>query len=84
MNIYLPIGKSSTNQWRTQDFSYGGVDLIRGGADSLGSYISKILYVETKESGPLGGVPGARPLDPPMVLATHHLSFYSCNANLQH
>ena len=32
----------------------GHVDLV-GGVDSRGSYISKILYVETKESGPLGG-----------------------------
>ena len=35
--------------------------------DSRGSYISKILYVKTKESGPLGGrVPGM-PLDLPMT-----------------
>ena len=26
-----------------------------GGVDSRGSYVSKILYVKTKESGPLGG-----------------------------
>ena len=26
-----------------------------GGVDSQGGYISKILYVKTKESGPLGG-----------------------------
>ena len=45
----------------------GGVDLI--GVDSRGSYISKILYVETKESGPLGGAcAGYAPLDPPMVM----------------
>ena len=31
----------------------------------------KILYVETKEFGPLGGVPGARPLDPPMQTGRH-------------
>ena len=31
---------------------------------SLGSYVLKILYVETKESGPLGG--RAHPQDPPM------------------
>ena len=36
--------------------------------DSRGGYISKILYVETKESGPLGGYAWARPLlDPPMA-----------------
>ena len=26
-----------------------------GGADSRDGYVSKILYIETKESGPLGG-----------------------------
>ena len=50
-------------QWRIQDFSYGG----GGGVDSRGGYVSKILYVETKESRPLAGVRWARPLDPPMV-----------------
>ena len=41
---------------------------ISGGSsvDSRGGYISKILYVKTKQSGPLGGVRGARPLDPPI------------------
>ena len=34
--------------------------------DSRGGYVSKILYVEMKGSGPLGGVCRARPLDPPM------------------
>ena len=46
----------------------GGVDLVGGGVDSRGGYVLKILYVKTKELGPLGG--GARrarpPLDPPM------------------
>ena len=40
--------------------------------DSRGGYILKILYVETKESGPLGGVRWARPLDLPM----------KCNINI--
>ena len=40
------------------------MDLVGGGVDSRGGYVSKILYVKTKELGPLGG---ARPLDPPMV-----------------
>ena len=47
----------------------GGVDLVggAGGFDSWSSYISKILYVEMKESGPLvGGVRWARPLDLPL------------------
>ena len=34
------------------------MDLVGGGVDSRGSYVLKILYVEMKESGPLGwGVP---------------------------
>ena len=33
----------------------GDVDLVGGGMDSRGGYISKILYVAMKESGPLGG-----------------------------
>ena len=33
----------------------------RGGVDSQGGYISNILYVKTKESGPLGSVHQARP-----------------------
>ena len=35
---------------------------VWGGINSRGSYILKILYVETKESGPLGGhAPGKPP-----------------------
>ena len=46
----------------------GGVDLVRGAVDPRGGYVSKILHVKTKESGPVGGgVRRARPpLDPPM------------------
>ena len=44
------------------------MDLIGGGLDSRGGYVSKILYVKTKESGPLGGMHRVRPLDPPMFL----------------
>ena len=40
----------------------GGVDLV-GGVDSQGGYVSKILHVEMKESGPLGG--GRAPGTPP-------------------
>ena len=47
----------------------GGVDLVGGGVDSRGGYVSKILYVKTKELGPLGGARAGRPpLDPPMLL----------------
>ena len=40
----------------------GGVDLVGAVVDSRGGYVSKILYVKTKESGPLGGrAPGTPP-----------------------
>ena len=39
----------------------GGVDLVGGGVDSRGGYVSKILYVKTKELGPLWGGGGAPP-----------------------
>ena len=41
----------------------GGVDLVGGAVDPQGGYISKILHVKTKESGPVGGgrAPGAPP-----------------------
>ena len=46
----------------------GGVDLVWGAVDPRGGYVSKILHVKMKESGPVGG--GARrarpPLDPSM------------------
>ena len=47
----------------------GGVDLVGGGVDSRGGYVSKILYVKTKEIGTLRGghAPGVPPLDPPMA-----------------
>ena len=47
----------------------GGVDLVGGAMDPQGSYVSKLLHVKTKESGPVGegGVRRARPLDPPMM-----------------
>ena len=48
----------------------GGVDLVRGAVDPRGGYVSKILHVKMKESGPIGG--GTRracpPLDPPMLV----------------
>ena len=56
-------------QWRIQDFPYGGRGPRKGGMDTRGGYISKILYVKTKESGPLGrrDVRRVRPLDPPLL-----------------
>ena len=38
----------------------GGVDLVRGAVDPRGGYISKILHVKTKESGPIGGARAGR------------------------
>ena len=46
-------------------FPTGGIDFI-GGIDSRGGYVSKILYVEMKKSGPLGGHAPGSPLDLPM------------------
>ena len=61
-------GKYWCIQWRIQDFPWGGVDLVRGAVDPRGGYVSKILHVKTKESGPVGGVcAGCAPLDLPMV-----------------
>ena len=40
---------------------------VGGGVDSRRGYVSNILYVKTKDFGPLGErVPGTPPLDPPM------------------
>ena len=44
------------------------MDLVGGGVDSRGGYVSKILYVKTKELGPLEGARAGRaPLDPPLL-----------------
>ena len=46
-------------------FPVGGRGPRRGGAvDPRGGYVSKILHVKTKESGPVGG---RAPPDPPMA-----------------
>ena len=60
------IGKKE--QWRISRRVGRGPRRGGGGMDSGGSSVSNILYVKTKESGPLrGGVRRARsPLDPPM------------------
>ena len=51
----------------------GGVDLVGGAVDPRGGYVSKILHVKMKESGPVGGgrAPGTPPLDPPMGLSDY-------------
>ena len=49
------------------------MDLV-GGVDSRGDYVSKILYVEMKESGPLGGrAPDTPPLGPPMIVTVESI-----------
>ena len=51
-------------------FPVGGVDLVGGGGgvvDSRGGYISKILCVKMKESGPLWGRAPGRSLDPSKI-----------------
>ena len=42
-------------------FPIGGHRTRGGGVDSWGSYVSKSLYVETTESGPLGASTGTPP-----------------------
>ena len=44
-----------------------------GGANSQGGYVSKNLYVKSKESGPLGGMHWQRPLDLPLGWAGQNL-----------
>ena len=51
------MSKQQNNAVVDPGFPIGGHQPRRGDADSLGSYVSKILYVETKESGPIGGTP---------------------------
>ena len=68
INTDLRINHNKVTHKSSQTYSGGSrisrrgdVDLTRG-ADSPGGYVSKILYVETKESGPLGGrAPGTPP-----------------------
>ena len=43
----------------------GGVDLVGGAVDPRGGYVSKILHVKMKESGPVGGGGGRAPGAPP-------------------
>ena len=51
----------------------GGVDLVRGAVDPQGGYVSKILHVKTKESGPVGGG-GAPPGAPPPRSANDYVN----------
>ena len=39
----------------------GGMDLVGWAMDPQGSYVSKILHVKMKESGPVGGHAGHTP-----------------------
>ena len=59
VNIYYSGGSRISHR--------GGMDLVRGAVDPRGGYVSKILHVKMKESGPMGGcVLGVPPLDLPM------------------
>ena len=62
--IHRPISGGSRISHR------GGMDLVGGDMDSRGSYISKILYVKTKELGPLGGVHPPRSANANVVLSS--------------
>ena len=55
---------------------------VGGGVNSRGGYTSKMLYVKTKESGPLGGVRWVRPLDPPMPVPLSTV-LHHCEENIQ-
>ena len=62
-----------TSQWRIHNFPVVERGPRRGSVDSRGGYISKILYVKTKESGPLVGRRALGvPLDLPMHLTHWH------------
>ena len=54
-------------------FPVGGRGPHRGAMDPQGGYVSKILHVKTKESGPVGGgrAPGAPPRSANALKSTH-------------
>ena len=58
-------------------FSGGSRVSRRGGVDLRGGYVTKILYVKTKESGPVGGgaCAGHAPLNPPMALISINITY---------
>ena len=49
------------------------MDLVRGAVDPRGGYVSKVLHVKMRESGPVGG--GA---PPPLVPPMHLLQLTLC------
>ena len=51
------LSKFHTLQWWIQDGPAGGSWPHRGGLQSWGGYVLKILYVKMKESGTLGACP---------------------------
>ena len=53
------------------------MDLV-GGVDSQGGYVSKILYVKTKDFGPLGG----RALGTPLSRSANALGDKSVSVNI--
>ena len=65
-------------QWRKPGFPVGGGRNLVGGVDSRGGYVSKILYVETKESGPRGGgAPGTPPRSDNVCVCVQPLCYWS-------
>ena len=61
------------------------MDLVGGAVDPRGGYVSKILHVKTKESGPVGGAhAGCAPLDPPMISLEFFASSTCKTSILQH
>ena len=72
--FYSIITGFKTESVADPGFPIGGRGPRRGGVDSRGGYVSKILYVKTKESGSVGGVcAGHAPLDPPM--GVHNMDY---------
>ena len=50
--FYMSLKNTLAKTVADLGFPVGGVDLVGGAVDPRGSYVSKILHVKTKESGP--------------------------------
>ena len=62
----------------------GGVDLVRGAVDPRGGYVSKILHVKTKESGPVGGGARAGRAPPRSANVDNYIMIFHINRFTQH
>ena len=67
IDVDVDVNQKAQNSSGGSKISSRGASTSLGGADSRGSYVLKILYVETKESGPLGDVRRARPPQDPLM-----------------